>query len=47
MPSETQTNGFKFGVPSGAIYNAKDLLYPAGGANEERPDFAAQYEKTH
>ena len=47
MPAETQTNGFKFGVPSGQQINAKELLYPAGGALEEIPHVAAMYEKTH
>jgi hypothetical protein len=47
MPSETQSNGFKFGVPSGKQINAKELLYPAGGALEEIPSVAAMYEKTH
>ena len=37
MPSETQSTGFSFGVPSGQDFKAKDLIYPQGGALEERP----------
>ena len=28
MPEVTQTDGFKYGVPSGQCVSAKDLLYP-------------------
>ena len=47
LPAQTHTDGFKFGVPSGRQINAKDLLYPAGGAMEEIPTAAAMYEQTH
>ena len=47
LPASTQSNGFKFGVPSGVCLSAKELLYPAGGSYEERGAVAAQYEKTH
>jgi len=47
MPGETQTDGFKYGVPSGQCVSAKELLYPAGGSLEERPETAAMYVKTH
>lgn len=42
-PNETQDKQFKFGVPSGQQYSAKDLIYPAGGSLEERPETAAMY----
>ena len=47
MPSQTYTDGFKFGVPSGVKVDAKDLIYPQGGSLEEVPQYAAMYEQTH
>lgn len=47
MPEATQTDGFKFGVPSMTQISAKELIYPAGGSLEERPETAAMYVKTH
>lgn len=34
-------------MPSGTCLSAKDLLYPAGGSLEERPQTAKMYEKSH
>jgi hypothetical protein len=47
MPEVTSSDGFRFGVPSGRQISAKDLIYPAGGSLEERPETAAMYAKTH
>ena len=47
MPEATQSNGFAFGVASGKQMPAKELIYPAGGSQEERPETAAMYAKTH
>ena len=47
LPAVIQSNEFKYGVPSGIQCSAKDLIYPAGGSLEERPETAAMYAKTH
>lgn len=47
MPEETASNGFAFGVASGKQMSAKELIYPSGGSQEERPETAAMYAKTH
>lgn len=37
----------KFGVPTQGLENAKDILYPMGGAANENLDVANMYRKTH
>jgi hypothetical protein len=36
-----------FGLPTKDIINAKDILYPAGGATNEQDDHAEMYKRTH
>lgn len=47
LPEVVAEPEFKYGVPSGKQISAKDLLYPAGGSLEEKPETAAMYAKTH
>lgn len=37
----------KFGVPTVGLVNAKEILYPLGGGQNEHEEFASQYKKTH
>ena len=36
-----------FGVPTGGILDAKEVLYPHGGSLEERQETAKMYKQTH
>ena len=45
--SISENRNFKFGVKSKECENAKDILFPALGAKDEKPEFAKMYEKTH
>ena len=36
-----------FGVPTGVSMSAKDVLYPAGGAMEEKNETSKMYQRTH
>ena len=47
MPTDTHNSDFRFGIKSSQCDNAKDLISPQGGAQEEKPEFAKMYEKTH
>jgi len=46
-PRQTQNGQMEFGVPTKGIVNAKELLYPYGGGEPERDEYASQYRKTH
>jgi len=46
-PDRADPDHTRFGVPSGRCESAKDLLFPAGGSLEEKPEHAAMYVKTH
>jgi hypothetical protein len=44
---EAQQPAFSFGVGTKADVSAKELLYPRGGALDEKQDIQAMYIKTH
>ena len=46
-PEAAEGGKTTFGLPTKDIINAKELIYPAGGAADEQPDFAAMYKRTH
>jgi hypothetical protein len=46
-PDKTQGGNIAFGVPSTGIQNAKEMLYPKGGAVDNEPDIQAMYRLTH
>ena len=39
--------GHSFGVPTGVSMSAKDVLYPSGGAMEEKNETSKMYQRTH
>jgi len=39
-PEAAEMGKTTFGLPSKDIVNAKEILYPRGGAGEERPEHA-------
>jgi len=43
----SENRNFKFGVKTIEGESAKDILFPAFGAREEKPEIAKMYEKTH
>lgn len=42
-----QNQQHSFGVPTGGIIDAKEVLYPMGGSMEEKSDTAKMYKQTH
>ena len=42
-----QNQAHSFGVPTGGILDAKEVLYPMGGSLEEKQDTAKMYKQTH
>jgi EF-hand domain-containing family member B len=46
-PAAAENGRTTFGLPTKDIINAKDILYPAGGATEERFEHAQMYKRTH
>jgi hypothetical protein len=46
-PQQAQNGAIAFGVATVGSESAKDVLYPQGGAQEERNEFAKMYTKTH
>jgi hypothetical protein len=48
-PDQVKQAGDKhsFGVPTGVSMNAKDVLYPSGGAMEEKNETSKMYQRTH
>lgn len=46
-PEQTANGKTTFGLPSKDCINAKELLYPQGGAAHETPEHAEMYKRTH
>lgn len=46
-PEQAQSAQHVFGLPSKDCINAKELLYPAGGAAHESNEHAEMYKRTH
>lgn len=46
-PEQTANGKTTFGLPSKDCINAKELLYPQGGASHETPEHAEMYKRTH
>jgi len=46
-PEAAEGGKTTFGLPTKDIINAKEILYPAGGAMEENHDHAQMYKRTH
>jgi hypothetical protein len=46
-PAQANEGRISFGLPSKDLMNAKEIIYPAGGAMEERQDVKEMYKRTH
>lgn len=46
-PEQARNGKTTFGLPSKDCINAKELLYPAGGADHETAEHAEMYKRTH
>jgi len=46
-PEQAKHGGIAFGVPTAGLENAKEMLYPHGGAFDEQPQIKELYKKTH
>lgn len=46
-PEAAENGKTTFGLPTKDIINAKEILYPQGGAADERPEHAQMYKRTH
>jgi len=46
-PKQAQQSDHAFGVATAYSINAKDVLYPAQGSYEEKPETSKMYQKTH
>jgi hypothetical protein len=46
-PTEAHEGKATFGLPTKDIVNAKQILYPAGGAENESSNHAEMYKRTH
>jgi len=46
-PTAAEGGNAVFGVPSTGLENAKDILYPMGGASEDTGAISDMYKKTH
>jgi hypothetical protein len=46
-PAQANNGNISWGLPSKDSYNAKEIIYPQGGALEEKPENAMMYKKTH
>jgi len=46
-PAQTEQGKIAFGLPTKDSIKAKDILYPAGGCQEESQEHAQMYKRTH
>lgn len=46
-PTQANQGKIAFGLPSKELANAKEIIYPAGGARDEKPDTLEMYKRTH
>ena len=46
-PAQAKEGSMKFGIPSTGLENAKDMLYPMGGAHNDEEAIQHMYRKTH
>lgn len=46
-PGQAENGKIAFGLPTKDSINAKDILYPRGGAANEQPEHAEMYKRTH